>query len=368
MDRIKKIVVLFLGTKGAGPAYAFEMTKALSQKTKVLAIVSNYAENIESWRIEARHNDNLEISSYNTYRSIPEFVISLFNFRLFKRIAQFITTSNANAIYIPMGHFWNRFILKGINKITVYKTIHDVILHNGEDGLLYKLSEKIFGYKGDGYVVLDEKYVPILAKRVHISNNKICVIPHASFRSYGFSSNVDETRYNKILFFGRIIKYKGIDILLDAFKKIDGLPLRLKIAGNGDFTPYMNKAKSIKNIELNIGWIKDEDIHNLFKDVDLVVLPYISASQSGVIPLAYSFGKPVIATDIGALSSQVIDGKTGYIVPVNDVDALKDAIIKSYSSEENLVKMKREALLYANENSWEKSSEKLLEFIEKDSN
>jgi glycosyltransferase involved in cell wall biosynthesis len=60
----------------------------------------------------------------------------------------------------------------------------------------------------------------------------------------------------------------------------------------------------------------------------VVVLPYVEATQSGVIPVAYSFGKPVVATTVGGLPAQVDDGKTGYLVPPRDERALADAVVR----------------------------------------
>jgi starch synthase len=75
-------------------------------------------------------------------------------------------------------------------------------------------------------------------------------------------------------------------------------------------------------------YISDETRAELFAQASVVVLPYIDASQSGVIPIAYSFGKPVVATTVGGLPAMVDDGVTGYLVPPCDERALAEAVIR----------------------------------------
>ena len=75
-------------------------------------------------------------------------------------------------------------------------------------------------------------------------------------------------------------------------------------------------------------YIPDERRSQLFRQASVVVLPYVEASQSGVIPLAYSFMKPVVATTVGGLPEMVEDGRTGYLVPPRDERALADAIVR----------------------------------------
>ena len=159
------------------------------------------------------------------------------------------------------------------------------------------------------------------------------MIPHAGFDYYTeFSSNFKHITKNPvILFFGRIDQYKGISILMQALPKIlKRYPdVILRIAGNGNLQtemPLIDKYKN--NIELHNRWIRDEEVSDLIEDATIVVLPYTHATQSGVIPLAYAFSKPVVATNVGCLDEQVIDGETGYLCEGANADALSKAILK----------------------------------------
>ena len=164
-----------------------------------------------------------------------------------------------------------------------------------------------------------------------------------------------------ILFFGRIHPYKGLDYLFKAFqicldKKIKA---KLIIAGEGKFD--IESARHFGNDCIIINrYIDEQEIKRLFEISSFVVLPYVSATQSGVIPLAYSFEKPVIITDTGALSELVVDRITGLLVPPKDEVALAEAII-SMLDDKKLVQMSKEAKSFMEKHfSWDKVAKKHL--------
>lgn len=135
----------------------------------------------------------------------------------------------------------------------------------------------------------------------------------------------------------------------------------LVIVGNGDINPYKELIDGcIHNLELRVGWVEDNEVERYFKNVDFVVLPYTHASQSGVIPLSYAFGKPVIATKLGGLPEQVEEGKTGLLVDANDEAQLATAIITLLSDKNKLRQMKSSCYAYAVQNTWDSSADLLL--------
>lgn len=120
--------------------------------------------------------------------------------------------------------------------------------------------------------------------------------------------------YSYYLFMGRIDKYKGVENLIKAYNSItqEGMP-KLIIAGKGTIKKNELKiAQANENIVLINRFIKNEEMNWLFNHCICVVLPYIEASQSGVLPLAYHFGKPVITSNINGLKELVDEGSTGY--------------------------------------------------------
>ena len=104
---------------------------------------------------------------------------------------------------------------------------------------------------------------------------------------------------------------------------------RFVIAGEGeDFQPYRRMINGSARFVVHNRFLSMAERDEIFRRASVVVLPYIDATQSGVVPLAYSYGKPVVATNTGALAESVIDGQTGRVVPPRDSAALGAAIIE----------------------------------------
>ena len=140
----------------------------------------------------------------------------------------------------------------------------------------------------------------------------------------------------QILFFGKMRNYKGLGTLLQAFAFLrKRMQFRAVIAGEFYVNPkpYQRLAETL-GISDCLTWdnryIPNEQVPSLFRGADLVVLPYLDATQSGVAPLAYQFNVPVIASDVGGLSELVLDNETGYVVPPGEAELLGRKIIQYF--------------------------------------
>lgn len=149
-----------------------------------------------------------------------------------------------------------------------------------------------------------------------------------------------------ILFFGFIREYKGLDNLLRAFAILrEIMKIKLVVAGE-----YYHNEEEYKNLidELKIrddiflfnNFIPTNDVKFFFSAADAVILPYNNATQSGIVQIANNFNKPVIATDVGAMSEAVLDNKTGFMVEKKNPAKLAETIIRFYNEnkEEEFVK------------------------------
>jgi glycosyltransferase involved in cell wall biosynthesis len=137
----------------------------------------------------------------------------------------------------------------------------------------------------------------------------------------------------ELLFFGFVRPYKGLDVLLDAMRLLKEESVHLTVAGElwsrPEAVARRLHALGIEGrVDLVPRYLSDAEVAEVFARADAVVLPYRSGSNSGVVPLAYRYGKPVVVTRVGGLAEAVVDGETGFVVPPDSADALARTIAR----------------------------------------
>ncbi|MFU1856013.1 glycosyltransferase family 4 protein [Sphingobacterium sp. NGMCC 1.201703] len=168
--------------------------------------------------------------------------------------------------------------------------------------------------------------------------------PHPLYDNYGAHLSKPEARKllhidqkdKVILFFGFIRQYKGLDMLLEALAdaRLRDLNIKLLLAGEfyGDPAPYFALIKKYhleESIYMHTDFIPNQEVGRYFSAADCVVLPYRSATQSGITQVAYHFDLPMIVSNVGGLPELVQDGYVGYVVGP-DVDSIATGIASFY--------------------------------------
>jgi glycosyltransferase involved in cell wall biosynthesis len=193
----------------------------------------------------------------------------------------------------------------------------------------------------DSYIVQSDSVEKDLITM--IDSPKYRKVPHPVYEIFGQKIAKSDARKRLkltdekiILFFGFVRKYKGLHVLIDAMKDLlKTHTVRLLVVGEfyDDLEAYlwhMTDAQVRDSITVVSDYVPNEKVGEYFSAADVVVLPYLSATQSGIAQIAYNFDAPVIATDVGGLAEVVIDGRSGLIVPPDDPAALANAIRKFY--------------------------------------
>lgn len=270
-------------------------------------------------------------------------------FRVIRRILQDIGSFGPDVVHIQVGHLWFNLALPFLGRFPLVFTIHDPRHHLG-DRASRRTPQAVldFGYRRADQVIVHGRSLKEMVKgELEIPGPRIHVIPHIALGldriPPGESRRPSADR--KILFFGRIWRYKGLDDLIRAQPLITSRfpDATIVIAGQGeDFTRYRDAMADPDRFLVHNRWISNEERAELFDSASLVVLPYVEATQSGVVPLAYAHRKAVVATRTGGLPDIVEDGVTGVLVPPGDPEALARAITELLGQPDLLESMGRE--------------------------
>ena len=260
-------------------------------------------------------------------------------------------------------------------------TVHNVNAGKRDlnDSFLNRCSLKVQYRLSDHLFVHTTKMKNELCREFGVPESKVTVIPFGinntlpctpltgaqAKQALGISDS-----HKTLLFFGRIARYKGLEYLLAALAILVSKDesYRLIVAGtikdrNGywdDIQESIARAGIRDKIINRIEFIPDEKVEFYFKAADVLVLPYTDIFQSGVLFLGYSFGLPVVATDVGDMREDIVEGKTGFVCQPRDPLTLANAIESYFASElfRSLAEHRQDLRDYANERySWARAGQ-----------
>jgi len=212
-------------------------------------------------------------------------------------------------------------------------------------------------------ILLSQNSEEAFRKEYKVNNTVVFRLPaHVPNTSPEIPNEIREMSPNYFLFFGRIDEYKGINTLCKAFSLLpDDFKSKNKliIAGKGQFSnEEMELIQADKDIILIRRFIEDSEMVWLFQNTIAVVMPYIEASQSGVLPIAYKFGKPVVVSDLQGLTENVLKEKTGFVF--KSIDDLSKIL---YRFEDKICDSKDILSFYSKNYLWENNLRKLIRVL-----
>ncbi len=263
-------------------------------------------------------------------------------------------------------------LAKKNNKTKILVICDNVIPHERKIGDIV-LTKYFFRYV-DYFILLSDKVKKDLLSIKPTAKNK--VLPHPIYSNFGEPVNKPEARNflhlndeKLILFFGFIRDYKGLDILLESMKILKN-KINLKLIVAGEFYSNEDKYKKLitdldikDSLHMFTDFIATSEVKYYFSAADAVILPYKSATQSGIVQIAMNFRKPVIAANVGGLGEVIKNNETGFIVDKENPAQLAEAILKFYdeNKEEDFVKnIEQEVDKY----SWEKFIKGITDLID----
>lgn len=240
--------------------------------------------------------------------------------------------------------------------VPVIYTAHNVLPH--ENGRIDAFLKQLVYMAVNGVIVHSRYIQRKLLDAFHVNAAKTCVIPHGNFSLYVPDEAIGPARARQhlglspddrvLLFFGYIRPYKGLELLIDAFATAADRDPRLKLVIAGkpqneqlaeQYGRQIQATAVAERVLFHDRFIPFEEVALYFTAADLVVLPYRAIDHSGIMHLAYSFGKPVICTPVGDFPEVIEQGRSGYVLESSDAACLADAIATAFGDMQQLAQM-----------------------------
>jgi D-inositol-3-phosphate glycosyltransferase len=340
-------VAVTLLTGGIDRPYAFGLSRALASKGVGLDLIGGCE--LDSAEIQEIPNLNF-IKLHEDQRQAADAAKRFLRVAIFYlRLIYYAARAKPKIFHILWNYkfpLFDRTLLMLYYKILgkrIVFTAHNVNAaeRDGNESVLNRLSLMAQYRLVDHIFVHTDKMKHSLLHEFGVEEEAVSVIP------FGINNSVPNTELTSIqakqelgigslektiLFFGRIRPYKGLDYLVAAFRQlalrdesyrliIAGEPKKESLSYWREIQETIEREGIGKQIIERIGFLADEETELYFKAADVLILPYKEVFQSGVLFLAYSFGLPVIATDVGSLRDDIVEGQTGYLCkPCDEAD------------------------------------------------
>lgn len=311
--------------------YSSQFSNALAKKHDVRVIIPCYADT-------SLYSDVTLLWKIRTNPTLWSFLLDSINIFAHIGLITKIWKFRPDVLQIMDNHPWYFFYPKVARFLwaKVYVIQHDPFPHTWEkDWLFHTVAiwvNRSLRKASDLLIVHGEKMRTKVIETYRLPKEKVKSIYHGSLSIFGDSEEKGIKWKNTLLFFGRIVEYKGLDLFIEALQILEKtwVDFHAIIAWDGDMKPYQIALDRLdpKNIEIVNRFIEDSEIASFFCRSNFVVLPYKDATASWIIPLAYSFSLPVVATDVWVLSDYVRDGETGILLEKPQSDLLAEALEK----------------------------------------
>ncbi|WP_158859058.1 glycosyltransferase family 4 protein [Lunatibacter salilacus] len=296
---------------------------------------------------------------------------TLRSIRYYIHLILFIVRSRINTVHLA----WLRFpIIDGIFipiilkmfKIRIVYTAHNPLPHHKE-GWYFRFIFRMIYRISDFIIVHTDHIKNLLVREIGVDSKKIYMVEHGLYdvtetpeiNSISSKKYFNlESRKPVLLFFGKIVHYKGLDLLLESMVWDDiHMKFQILIAGRvGD--AYKDQFDKLidnypfSNLTILDRYLTDKEVEMCFKAADLTVLPYREASQSGVMLMSFSFGIPVVVPDLGSFPEYVNGGATGLLFHSNDWESL-GKVLSEYLSQPDQFQKKDILSIASTKYSWD---------------
>ena len=258
------------------------------------------------------------------------------SFLFFRKLVDTMQADGVEIVHILLnpGEIWFALLASLLRKIPVVTTVIVPVANTGDHfpSSMVWVTNKLAILGSDMVIVNGADQVELVENLYGLSAKRLAYVPlsmHA--RAAKWHNQIVPEEAGTVLFFGRAHPHKGLEYLIKAQPLISKSVANVNIlisAHGEDLNRCQQMIVDPGKFEITEGFISGDRMAELFQRSALIVLPYLTASTSGVLVTAYSFGKPVVASRVGCLSEYVDDGVTGILVEPANVEELASAVVK----------------------------------------
>ena len=302
-----RVLIWQWGRRGAGPRFAVSLADAVdhAQGAEALLSLSESAEILGDPGIRC----DLPIRTYsNAFGLLCRLAVAPVAVR---RLFHKIRTLRPDVAVCAMPGPLDLIMLAALrrNRTPAVVIVHDADAHPGDGVPLLMPLQRRLTRRADAVVALSGHVARRLREQGLVREGRLFVLPHPPFL-YGQVPQPALAHGGKLrlLCFGRLLPYKGLDLLAAAVASLTPIPAELRVVGSGPESAAL-AALRVQGVTVENRWVPEDEVGALIAWADALVLPYTEASQSGIAPAALAAGRFVVSTRVGGLLEQLQDEK-----------------------------------------------------------
>lgn len=347
-SRSRKVVLHYWGSRGGGSLFTLLLARHLKSAGKAVDVVLSLAQHnhdLESFRASGIPILTIDRPGLSTLAQKAWTLPSLL-----REHADRLAALRPDAVIVTMNAPFAWPFVRMLQKrgLKVLYVAHDAEPHPGDYAATWqRLTQDWLIKNADGVVTLSRSVADRVAERFPGALSKISTIPLEVVYSprrtqLPFGQAADPIR---LLFYGRLLPYKGLDLLAEALRPLNAVPhWRLTVAGSGPLEADVRRAfGGWPQVDLELGWLPDHRITELLSSHHLLLCPYTEASQSGSVAHALSWAMPSLVMPTGALPEQVGFGAGGLVAETMDAASFRRSLQSVLDHPARLVDLSRGA-------------------------
>jgi glycosyltransferase involved in cell wall biosynthesis len=326
-DRIN-LMLWYWGRRGFPVRLADDLTRHLGNRDDVELTVSLSR---QSEGFAARWTDEASGFHVDMFRSAASMPAALLRFpRQRRALLDFARANEIEVVFALMRHPFSPWVFRALRhqKQRVLLVVHDALPHPGDSFPFWHQHFRLDLKATDGIVVMSEAVAETMARVYNypVDRTFFMPLPAPDFPRRQYPRTPPHGRPWRLMFFGRILEYKGLDLLSKAYALLhDRFSISLRIVGEGHVEALDSLAR-LPGVTIEQRWVPDTEVATLLDQTDIIVLPYTEASQSGVLVTALAVGVPAVATPVGGLKEQIVSRTTGLLADTATPQGFADAI------------------------------------------